>query len=87
MLCIMLYCIVIRYRAPELLLGAKSQTTAIDMWAGGCILGELLAHKPLLPGRSEIHQVEIIVEMFGTPNDNIWPVRDQFFIMARGRGD
>ena len=42
--------------------------------AAGCILGELLAHHPLLPGRSEIHQLELIVEMFGTPNDNIWPV-------------
>ena len=36
------------YRAPELLLNAKTQTTAIDMWSAGCILGELLAHKPLL---------------------------------------
>ena len=67
-----------RYRAPELLLGAKSQTTAIDMWAAGCILGELLAHHPLLPGRSEIHQIELIVEMFGTPNENIWPVSQLF---------
>ena len=42
--------------------------------AAGCILGELLAHKPLLPGRSEIAQIELIIEMFGTPNDQIWPV-------------
>ena len=42
--------------------------------ASGCILGELLAHHPLLPGRSEIHQIDMIVEMFGTPNDKIWPV-------------
>jgi len=41
--------------------------------SAGCILGELLAHKPLLPGRSEIHQIEMVVEMFGTPNDIIWP--------------
>lgn len=61
------------YRAPELLLSSKVQTTGIDMWSAGCILGELLAHKPLLPGRSEIHQIELIVEMFGTPNDTIWP--------------
>ena len=61
------------YRAPELLLGSKSQTTGIDMWAGGCILGELLAHRPLLPGRSEIHELQLIVDMFGTPNEAIWP--------------
>ncbi|KAJ8302444.1 hypothetical protein KUTeg_018840 [Tegillarca granosa] len=61
------------YRAPELLLETKQQTTAIDMWSSGCIFGELLAHKPLLPGQSEIHQLELIIEMFGTPNDAIWP--------------
>ena len=44
------------YRAPELLLNAKTQTTAIDMWSAGCILGELLAHKPLL-------QVDILFNM------------------------
>uniref|UniRef100_A0A8C9V3U1 Cyclin-dependent kinase 10 n=1 Tax=Scleropages formosus TaxID=113540 RepID=A0A8C9V3U1_SCLFO len=61
------------YRAPELLLGSKTQTTAVDMWAVGCILAELLAHKPLLPGSSEIQQVDLIVQLLGTPNENIWP--------------
>nr|XP_012417101.1 PREDICTED: cyclin-dependent kinase 10 isoform X1 [Odobenus rosmarus divergens] len=61
------------YRAPELLLGTTTQTTSIDMWAMGCILAELLAHKPLLPGTSEIHQVDLIVQLLGTPSENIWP--------------
>ena len=61
------------YRAPELLLGSLEQTTAIDMWAAGCILGELLAHRPLMPAKSELQQIELIVEMLGTPNENIWP--------------
>jgi len=26
-------CVLFRYRAPELLLGSKIQTTAIDMWS------------------------------------------------------
>lgn len=30
------------YRAPEILFGSKTHTTAVDMWAVGCILGELL---------------------------------------------
>ncbi|XP_032245647.1 cyclin-dependent kinase 10 isoform X2 [Phoca vitulina] len=64
---------VCRYRAPELLLGTTTQTTSIDMWAMGCILAELLAHKPLLPGTSEIHQVDLIVQLLGTPSENIWP--------------
>ncbi|CAH0391260.1 unnamed protein product [Bemisia tabaci] len=65
--------VTIWYRAPELLLGSKTQTTAIDMWAAGCIFGELLGHKPLLPGRSEIAQIELIIDLLGTPSDAIWP--------------
>lgn len=61
------------YRAPELLFGSKHHSSAIDMWASGCILGELLAHHPFMPGRSEIHQIELIIEMFGTPSEAIWP--------------
>lgn len=30
------------YRAPEVLLGSPKLTTAIDMWATGCIFAELL---------------------------------------------
>lgn len=30
------------YRAPELIFGATEYTTAIDIWSGGCVLGELL---------------------------------------------
>ena len=61
------------YRAPELLLNSPHQTTSIDMWSAGCILGELLAHKPLLPGKSEINQIELVIDLLGTPNDKIWP--------------
>lgn len=53
------------YRAPELLLQSPRQTPALDMWAAGCILGELLANKPLLPGRTEIEQLELIVDLLG----------------------
>jgi serine/threonine protein kinase len=33
------------YRAPELLLGFAGYGTAIDCWALGVVLGELLARK------------------------------------------
>ena len=46
---------------------------SVDMWSSGCILGELLAHKPLMPGKSEIGQLELIIDLLGTPNDQIWP--------------
>ncbi|XP_034735693.1 cyclin-dependent kinase 10 [Etheostoma cragini] len=46
---------------------------SVPAMAVGCILAELLAHKPLLPGTSEIQQVDLIVQLLGTPNANIWP--------------
>jgi serine/threonine protein kinase len=36
-----------RYRAPELLLGARHYTRALDMWAAGCIFAELMTLRPL----------------------------------------
>ncbi len=38
------------YRAPEVLT-LNRYTKAVDMWAVGCILAELLGRKPLFPGR------------------------------------
>ena len=46
------------YRAPELLLGGKEYTTAVDMWSIGCIFAELVNNEPLIQGRSEIDQVD-----------------------------
>lgn len=42
------------YRPPELLLGATMYGVAIDMWSAGCILAELFAGKPIMPGRTEV---------------------------------
>ena len=43
------------YRPPELLLGATSYGTAVDMWSAGCILAELYAGQPIFPGETEVH--------------------------------
>lgn len=37
-------------------------------WAVGCIFGELLKHGVLLPGKTEIKQLEKIVKFLGFPN-------------------
>jgi cyclin-dependent kinase 8/11 len=42
--------VTIWYRAPELLLGARHYNYKIDMWAVGCIWGELLALRPMFKG-------------------------------------
>ncbi|KAB1267875.1 Cyclin-dependent kinase 8 [Camelus dromedarius] len=41
------------YRAPELLLGARHYTKAIDIWAIGCIFAELLTSEPIFHCRQE----------------------------------
>ncbi|KAL2900677.1 Cyclin-dependent kinase G-2 [Bienertia sinuspersici] len=60
------------YRAPELLLGAKEYSTAVDMWSLGCIMGELLTNKPLFDGKTEVEQLDKIFRTLGTPSDKIW---------------
>ena len=61
------------YRAPELLLGAKQYSTAIDMWSLGCIMAELLMKAPLFNGKTEFDQLDKIFRILGTPNESIWP--------------
>jgi len=56
------------YRAPEVLLGAPRYTAGVDLWAAGCILGELLGGgKPLFPGGSTLGQLRRVVEVTGAP--------------------
>ena len=42
------------YRPPELLLGATDYGVGVDLWSTGCILAELYAGKPIMPGRTEV---------------------------------
>ena len=55
------------YRAPEIMLSFKMYTKAIDVWAVGCILAELLTGRPLFPGRDYGHQLDLILDVIGTP--------------------
>ncbi|KAF1313430.1 Cmgc/mapk protein kinase, partial [Globisporangium splendens] len=54
------------YRAPELLLASR-YTTAIDLWSIGCILVELFTRKALFPGHDHVHQLNLILQMVGSP--------------------
>lgn len=58
------------YRAPEILMGAKHYTTAVDMWSVGCIFGELLGRRILFQAQSPIQQLELITDLLGTPSVN-----------------
>nr|AAW27908.1 SJCHGC03672 protein [Schistosoma japonicum] len=61
------------YRAPELLYGAKKYTNSVDLWAIGCIFGELLNSSPLFPGENDIEQLWFVVRVLGTPSEDVWP--------------
>ncbi|KAF7834057.1 putative serine/threonine-protein kinase [Senna tora] len=60
------------YRPPELLLGATFYGVGIDLWSAGCILGELLTGKPIMPGRTEVEQLHKIFKLCGSPSDDYW---------------
>ncbi|CAE6516579.1 unnamed protein product [Rhizoctonia solani] len=61
------------YRPPELLLGATVYGPEVDMWSAGCIMLELFTTKPAFQGNDEIHQLDAIARVMGTPNVETWP--------------
>lgn len=70
------------YRAPELLLGARHYTKAIDIWAIGCIFAELLTSEPIFHCRQEDiktstpynhDQLDRIFNVMGFPLEKDWP--------------
>lgn len=83
--------VTIWYRAPELLLGARHYTPAIDLWAVGCILAELLSLRPIFKGEEakidinnkksvpfQKNQFQKIVEVLGTPSMKNWPALNKY---------
>ena len=39
------------------------------MWSVGCIFAELLGRKPLFPGKDYIHQLNLITDVIGSPEE------------------
>lgn len=62
------------YRAPELLLrsGPGQYSSAVDLWAVGCIIGELYAGKPLAAGATEANQFFKLCHLLGPPSSQEW---------------
>ena len=60
-------------RAPEILLGATTYSTAVDMWSVGCIFAELLLKEPLFQAHGELELLSMIFKLLGPPTKNSWP--------------
>lgn len=76
--------VTIWYRSPDLLLGSKHYTPAVDLWAVGCIFAELLSLRPIFKGEEakmdskktvpfQRNQMIKIVEVLGIPTKEDWP--------------
>ena len=52
------------YRSPELVLGDR-YSKEVDLWAIGCIMGELTDGEPLFPSESDIDQLYCIQKVKG----------------------
>jgi len=62
------------YRAPEILLGEKHYSPAVDVWSVGCIMGELAKGRVMFRGDSEIGQLYEVFQVLGTPSESTtWP--------------
>ncbi|XVF17101.1 hypothetical protein REPUB_Repub10bG0089400 [Reevesia pubescens] len=60
------------YRAPELLLGSTDYDVGIDLWSAGCLLAEMFAGRPIMPGRTEVEQLHRIFKLCGSPSEDYW---------------
>ncbi|KAL7267220.1 serine/threonine protein kinase, CMGC, CDC2/CDK subfamily [Rhizina undulata] len=71
-------CVVTRwYRPPELLLGERKYTSAIDLWGVGCVFAEMYHGKPILQGNSDMDQIVKIFQLCGSPNEKNMPEWDR----------
>jgi serine/threonine protein kinase len=62
------------YKAPELLYGSKTYDLSVDIWAIGCIFGEMLANCAIFRGENDIDHLFRIVQVLGVPSEKNWPV-------------
>ena len=53
------------YRAPELVVGDVQYGPPVDVWAIGCVFGELLNGQPIWPGKSDVDQLYHIQKTLG----------------------
>jgi len=43
------------------------------MWGAGCVFAEMFEGRPILEGKSDLNQAQIIFELVGSPNEATMP--------------
>ena len=61
------------YRAPELIYGDPASGFAVDVWAAGCILAELMTGQPLFTPDDNLQHSRQIYRLCGVPDAAAWP--------------
>ncbi len=59
------------YRPPEILLSWLKYDKSVDIWSTACIFAELFLRKPLFKGDNVEHQLSLIIDLLGTPSDDL----------------
>ena len=61
------------YRAPELFLNYEDYDYEVDVWAFGCIIGELIFNEPIFKGKTEGDQlIKILENLNAIVKENGW---------------
>lgn len=58
----------IYYRPPEIFFGDTNYSSAVDMWAVGCIIAEIFMKDPIFKGHNELEVLFKIFEVMGSAN-------------------
>jgi serine/threonine protein kinase len=51
------------------MLSSHDYNHKVDVWSAGCTFGELISGKIMFPGNHYIEQINLIINMRGTPDE------------------
>lgn len=60
-------------------MGSSHYGKEVDMWAVGCIMGELIDGQPLFPGDSDIDQLFVIQKLLGELHSALFSLLSLFY--------